>query len=645
MTEEVRLQLSRGITVTGRRTGVVLVSSWLRGVHHVVGDVVSPGMVSGLQQLEDSRLNKGLNFTFEERQKLGLLGLLAPSFRTQEEQMAHCRQSLQSSKHIVEKLIFLLELQVQCRPTGILAFLLFRYVVALGGRDTGSRVGDARRWRERNERLFYRLLSEDMDIFLIYLSTRTVASACREFGTIFHRSRGIFISAYDKGHCFDVLKNWPEPNVRTVLVTDGEKVMSMGDQGAHGMCIPLYQVCRQICLAGIRPHNCLPVTLDVGCNNQSVLDDPYYIGLRQERVSGADYEELVDEFIEAIVCKYGQDTLIQFESMNVQNSIRLLSKYRDRYCVINADIQDIASMVLAGILASRKATGKMLGENTFCFFGAGRSALGTASLLVQAMVAEGVSEEEAKTKIWMMDSEGLVTKSRLEQYKSLYAKDHSSVDSLEDLVHEIKPSVLIGCSNVGGAFTPSILRAMASFHQRPLVFALSTPSECAECDADKALRHTNQPCFNAIRKQKTFPDLQGCCLFGSGAPDVTKNLDEGDAQRSTGFTLMSHAYVSPGVTLGVLCTRMHHVADDIFIIAAQTIADMVTEEDLKQGRIYPPLENSRQVSLAIATDISQYAYDKEYFLTFKKCENKIKALFVKFFDQIKVITFFKNPFF
>nr|CAD7445222.1 unnamed protein product [Timema bartmani] len=164
----------------------------------------------------------------------------------------------------------------------------------------------------------------------------------------------------------------PEPNVRTVLVTDGEKVMSMGDQGAHGMCIPLYQVCRQICLAGIRPHNCLPVTLDVGCNNQSVLDDPYYIGLRQERVSGADYEELVDEFIEAIVCKYGQDTLIQFESMNVQNSIRLLSKYRDRYCVINADIQDIASMVLAGILASRKATGKMLGENTFCFFGAGR---------------------------------------------------------------------------------------------------------------------------------------------------------------------------------------------------------------------------------------------------------------------------------
>nr|CAD7588941.1 unnamed protein product [Timema genevievae] len=156
----------------GRRTGVVLVSSWLRGVHHVVGDVVSPGMVSGLQQLEDSRLNKGLNFTFEERQKLGLLGLLAPSFRTQEEQMAHCRQSLQSSKHIVEKLIFLLELQ------------------------------------ERNERLFYRLISEDMEIFLIYLSTRTVASACREFGTIFHRSRGIFISAYDKGHCFDVLKNW-----------------------------------------------------------------------------------------------------------------------------------------------------------------------------------------------------------------------------------------------------------------------------------------------------------------------------------------------------------------------------------------------------------------------------------------------------
>nr|CAD7392139.1 unnamed protein product [Timema cristinae] len=512
MTEEARLHLSRGVTVTGRRTGVVLVSSWLRGVHHVVGDVVSPGMVSGLQQIEDSRLNKGLNFTFEERQKLGLLGLLALSFRTQEEQMAHCRQSLQNSKNIVEKLIFLLELQVQCemyRPTGILACeklsYVRRYVVALGGRDTGSRVRDACHWGERNERLFYRLLSEDMDIFLIYVSTRTVASACREFGTIFHRSRGIFISAYDKGHCFDVLKNWPEPNVRTVLVTDGEKVMSMGDQGAHGMCIPLYQVCRQICLAGIKPHNCLPVTIDVGSNNQSVLNDPHYIGLRQERVSGADYEELVDEFIEAIVCKYGQDTIIQFESMSVQNSIRLLSKYRNRYCVINADIQDSASMVLAGILASRKATGKMLHENTFCFFGAGRSALGTASLLVQAMVTEGVSEEEAETKIWMMDSQGLVTKSRpeLSEYKSLYAKDHSSVDSLEDLVHEIKPSVLIGCSNVGGAFSPSILRAMASFHERPLVFALSTPSECAECDVDNALLHTNHHVLLYVRVIRT----------------------------------------------------------------------------------------------------------------------------------------------
>nr|CAD7447333.1 unnamed protein product [Timema bartmani] len=201
------------------------------------------------------------------------------------------------------------------------------------------------------------------------------------------------------------------------------------------------------------------------------------------------------------------------------------------------------------------------------------------------------------------------------EYKSLYAKDHSSVDSLEDLVHEIKPSVLIGCSNVGGAFTPSILRAMASFHQRPLVFALSTPSECAECDADKALRHTN-----------------GCCLFGSGAPDVTKNLDEGDAQRSTGFTLMSHAYVSPGVTLGVLCTRMHHVADDIFIIAAQTIADMVTEEDLKQGRIYPPLENSRQVSLAIATAISQYAYDKGRANTYPEPEDKMAYILDKQYD-------------
>nr|CAD7588944.1 unnamed protein product [Timema genevievae] len=221
------------------------------------------------------------------------------------------------------------------------------------------------------------------------------------------------------------------------------------------------------------------------------------------------------------------------------------------------------------------------------------------------------------------------------------------------MVNRLYMSTPTGCSNVGGAFTPSILGAMASFHQRPLVFALSTPSECAECDADNALRHTNtkhhgNPQTGAGKKltaladysrklnsyvwHKVTLDGKGCCLFGSGAPDVTKNLDEGDAQGSTGSTLMSHAYVSPGITLGVLCTKMHHVADDIFIIAAQTIANMVTEEDLEQGRIYPPLENSRQVSLAIATAISQYAYDKGRANTYPEPEDKMAYILDKQYD-------------
>ncbi|XP_035232977.1 NADP-dependent malic enzyme-like, partial [Stegodyphus dumicola] len=466
--------------------------------------------------------------------------------------------------------------------------------------DNLSRYGDdlsrylfLRELQDTNERLFYRVLCEHTEELMPFVYTPVVGQACQEYSKIFRRPRGLFITINDLGHISEILGNWPEENVKAIVVTDGERILGLGDLGANGMGIPVGKMALYTALAGIPPSALLPVTLDVGTNNEALLADPLYIGLKQKRVNGEKYDELIDEFMKAVVKRYGRSCLIQFEDFGNQNAFRLLEKYNDDYCTFNDDIQGTASVAVAGILASVKITGTKVSEHTFLFYGAGEAALGIADLLVMEMEEEGLTKEDAAARIWMFDSRGLVVKDRdpssLNGHKVLYAKDHAATKDLEAMMDHIKPSVLIGASAQPSVFTEKVLRSMLSTCDRPIVFALSNPTDKAECTAEEAYTYTN-----------------GKCIFASGSPFPAVTVNGQTFHPGQG----NNAYIFPGVSLALIACGARSVGDRVFLVAAKALADQVTKENMAEGRVYPPLDTIRKVSLTIAAKVARFLFQE-----------------------------------
>ncbi|KAK2905934.1 hypothetical protein Q8A73_009877 [Channa argus] len=508
----------------------------------------------GYDITRNPHLNKGMAFTLEERLQLGIHGLLPPCFLSQDVQVLRVMKSYETRTNPLDKYILLMTLQ------------------------------------DRNEKLFYRLLTSDIEEFMPIVYTPTVGLACQQYGLAFRRPRGLFITIHDRGHIATMLNSWPEEDIKAIVVTDGERILGLGDLGSYGMGIPVGKLALYTACGGVRPQQCLPVLLDVGTDNQTLLNDPLYIGLKHKRIRGKEYDELIDEFMQAVTDKYGMNCLIQFEDFANSNAFRILNKYRNRYCTFNDDIQGTASVAVAGILAALKITKNKLLDHTFVFQGAGEAALGIAHLIMMAMAKEGVTREEAAKRIWMVDSKGLIVKGRshLNHEKEEFAHDHPHIKTLDEVVHTIKPTAIIGVAAIGGAFTEKIIKDMASSNERPIIFALSNPTSKAECTAEQCYKLT-----------------EGRGIFASGSPFDKVTLADG---RSFYPGQGNNAYVFPGVALGIIACGVRHISDDIFLTTAEAIADMVTEENLAEGRLYPPLNNIREVSFKIALKVVDYAY-------------------------------------
>jgi len=529
-----------------------------------------PGKITGVDQLKDSRLAKGMATTIEERQLLGIHGLLPPRVKTQAEQVSLCLRQVRSYRDPLDQYIYLMDLL------------------------------------ERNERLFYKLMSEETEELMPVVYTPTVGEACQKFGYIYRRPQGLFISIKDKGHVKDVLRNWPRSDVKAICVTDGERILGLGDLGAQGMGIPVGKLALYTALADIPPYQTLPIVLDVGTNRQELRDSEDYIGLRQPRTEGQEYDEFLDEFMESVVALYGQNTLIQFEDFGKNNAFRLLEKYRDRYCTFNDDIQGTASVALAGILTALRASGKKLTDHTFLFQGAGQAAVGIAMLIAMAMEKrEGISREEALGRIWLRDSKGLVVKGRPEggisEPKEPFAHEHAPLKDLMEIIKDIKPTCLIGAAAIPNVFTEEVIKEMAELNEKPIIFALSNPTSKAECTAEAAYTHS-----------------QGRAIFASGSPFPTfhgfgKTFEPGQG---------NNAYIFPGLSLGIIGAGIRHVHESIFLFAAEGLSKLVTEEDLEVGRMYPPLSKIKQVSIKIASKVAEEAYKEGMASTYPEPEDK-----------------------
>ena len=508
----------------------------------------------GSQILHEPLINKGSAFSLKEREALHLNGLLPPRVLTIEQQKNRILENFNNKHNDLEKYIFLIALQ------------------------------------DRNETLFYRTITDEIEEMMPIIYTPIVGEACQKYGHIFRRPRGLYISKNDKGNIRNILKNWSNDNVDVIVVTDGERILGLGDLGANGMGIPVGKLSLYTACAGVDPARCLPIMLDVGTNNEDLKNDPLYIGLTEDRIRSEEYDSFIDEFMKEINEKF-PDAIIQFEDFGNHNAARLLDKYRNRYRMFNDDIQGTAAVTLAGLLSSQRITKRDLEDEKILFYGAGTAGIGIANLYVTALTKKGYSKEEARRRCWFVDSKGLVVSSRknLSRDKLPFAHEYYEKKDLSDIIQAIRPTALIGISGQANAFSKNILELMKDINDYPLVFALSNPTSSSECTAENAYKWT-----------------RGKCLFASGSPFDSVEIEGKTFIPGQG----NNAYIFPGVGLGIILSQAEVISDDLFLAAAETLSILVSDKELSSGQLYPSIKDIKKVSKEIAITVAKKAFSE-----------------------------------
>lgn len=532
-----------------------------RRIKDPAGREIVETSLTGQTLLDYALLNKGSSFPEDERRAFGLEGLLPSHVSTWEEQLQRTYGNFQQKTTDLERYVFLLSLQ------------------------------------DRNETLFYGLVREHIHEMMPVIYTPVVGAASQHFSRLFRRPRGLFIAYPDRDRIDTMLSNAPSPSVEVIVVTDGQRILGLGDLGMNGMGIPVGKLSLYTVCAGIHPATTLPVLLDVGTDNPALLNDPLYLGWRHERVKGAAYDEFIERFVRAVMKRW-PDALLQWEDFSKGNAARLLDRYRDTLCTFNDDIQGTGAVTAAGLLAAVRAAGRPIAGEKVVILGAGSAATGIGDQIVLAMEKAGVPTEKARRALWLIDTQGLVTADRpeLEATKKRFAQPREAVTGwtldrpgaiqLADVVRNVRPTALVGTSAQPGVFTEPIVRDMARGVERPIVFPLSNPTSKSEAVPEDLLRWT-----------------EGRALVATGSPFPPVAV----GGRTVAIGQCNNAYIFPGMGLGVVASGARRVSDRMFFAAAEALADLSPAVRDSSAPLFPDLSNIRDVSFRVALAVGRQA--------------------------------------
>lgn len=514
----------------------------------------NPNSKRGIELLQDPSLNKSTAYTEAERQALGLVGLVPDAIESEDLQLRRVMQQLGQKNTDLDRYIYLMNLL------------------------------------DRDETLFYRTIMSDPARFLPIVYDPTIGEACLKFGHIFRGTRGMYLSIKRRGQLKEILRNWPVKDVRVICVTDGGRILGLGDLGANGMGIPIGKLQLYTAAAGVPPKGLLPIYLDAGTNNEQYLHDPLYLGLRKTRPSTENLYSFVDEFVEAVQEVFPK-CCIHFEDWTGVDAVHLLERYRDKVSCYNDDVQGTAGITLAGMINATKLKGTQLKDEKYLFLGAGSAAIGLANLLCTALVEQGMSLEDARSRVYMFDINGLLepTRTDLVDFQQPYSHPHQPTKDFLAAIKSIKPTTIIGVSTVGGAFTQKVVETMSQINDRPVILALSNPTEHAECTPEQAYTWSKGKAIYAAGVQFPPVHLNGQTFL----PGQANNF-----------------YIFPAIGLAIYATQAKRVPDEMFIEAAAAVADQVPSDLLKQGCLYPPQSNILETEIQTAIRVAKIVFDR-----------------------------------